>query len=636
MRRWRRGLLTALPIAVVLSIAGCPAPPGPGGPGAPGDGNPVDGASNGGGTGLDGGSNGGVDGGNPGDALNRNPTVSVTVSPGGAVTPGASVTLTAAGQDPDGDALSYVWSQVDGPEVVFGSPQSAQTSLAAPYALNNTHVTLRVTVTDGRGGSATADAGFDIAVAAQFAGNPNSLQPYREQLSSDEAWHFLRRTEFGTTPQRVAEVASKPLSVVVDEMIQGKPVPQSLLDLEDSFEYQASKRWLARLLLGPNPFHERMTMFWHDRFATSARVAVAWNDRFMGQRHMEMLRANALGNYRQFLIDLTLDPLMLLWLDGANSPASAPNENYAREFWELFTLGRDVLYTEGDIREAARAFTGITLFRARWDEEARPIFDIRNHDNTNKNIFPGRAAPANYDYLSIIDLTLRQPEAPRYVARNLFAYFVHDEPSDEVLTQLADELVNNNWELAPVVRMILRSQAMFSHASRYNQIVSPVEQVVGAARTLDVRMFREETQGYMFDQLQNHLRDAGQLLMDPPGVEGWTEGPAWLGDQWLISRARGVATLMQFDFGPDNTPRLPLHLLPPQSEWNQRGVQNRIVDAMAGVLHLTLTPEEREIYIDVLNQSGYLAFHLQNANDQRTYLTEMVRLMLMDERIMTR
>lgn len=634
MRRWRRGLLGTFSLAVALSIAGCPAPSGPGGAG--GNGGPVGGAGDGSGTGVDGGNNGGVGGGGVGDALNRNPSVSVTVAPGGAVSPGAAVTVTAAGQDPDGDALTYSWSKVDGPDVAFGSPESAQTSLAAPYALNNTHVTLRVTVSDGRGGSATADAGFDVAVAAQFAGNPNSLQAYRETLSSDEAWHFLRRTEYGATPQRVADVAAKPLSVVVDEMIQGLPVPQGVLDLEESFEYEASKRWLARLILGPNPFHERMTMFWHDRFATSARVAVNWNDRLMGQRHMEMLRRNALGNYRQFLIDLTLDPLMLLWLDGANSPSSAPNENYAREFWELFTLGRDVLYTEGDIREASRAFTGITLFRSRWDEEARPIFDIRNHDNTNKSIFPGRANPANYDYVSMIDLTLRQPEAPRYVARNLFAYFVHEEPSDEVLNQLAEQLVSNNWELAPVVRTILKSQAMFSHASRYNQIVSPVEQVVAAARTLDVRMFREETQGYMFDQLQGHLRDGGQLLLDPPGVEGWTEGPTWLGDQWIISRARGIATLMQFDFGPNNTARLPLHLLPPQPEWNQRGVQDRIVDAVAGVLHLPLTDEEHEVYVDVLNQSGYLAFHLQNANDQRTYLAEMVRLMLMDERMMTR
>jgi uncharacterized protein (DUF1800 family) len=127
---------------------------------------------------------------------------------------------------------------------------------------------------------------------------------------------------------------------------------------------------MVHLLDGPNPLHERMALFWHDRFATSSRV-LDGRDENLALQHWQMLRRNALGNYRTFLQELTIDPLMLIWLDGANSPKDNPNENYTREFWELFTLGRDVLYDEEDIREGSRAFTGITLLRER-DQDAPP------------------------------------------------------------------------------------------------------------------------------------------------------------------------------------------------------------------------------------------------------------------------
>lgn len=291
-----------------------------------------------------------------------------------------------------------------------------------------------------------------------------------------------------------------------------------------------------------------------------------------------------------------------------------------------------MLYTEDDIQEASRAFTGITLLRTNGDP-GRPIFDIVNHDETVKDVFPGRATPFNHDYVSIIDLTLEQPEAAEYVARNLFEYFVHGNPSDDVIAELAADFVEADFEIAPVVSKILRSQAFFSPEARFTRVASPVEHVVGAARTFDTHLQSEDSQGYLLTNLADDLELAGQELMNPPGVQGWDEGTSWLEDQWVISRVRAFARLVRMDHGPNLVAGQPYHVLPPQSQWDDREVRDRIVTAMASLLHLNLTEEEHDIYVEILDQNGYLAFHLASDYDQDRYLLEMIRLMLMDERV---
>lgn len=465
----------------------------------------------------------------------------------------------------------------------------------------------------------------------EFGGNAQSAAPYKDALSTDEAYHLLRRAAFGASPADVARVVERGLAATVDDLLSAKPVPEPLANLVESYDDNIPKRWVALVLEGPNPLLERMAMFWHDRFATSRRVLNGEGE--LALFHWDMLRRNSLGNYRQFLVDLTLDPLMLIWLDGANSPKSRPNENYAREFWELFTLGRDVLYSEQDIREGARAFTGITLLR-QWPEPARPIYDLLNHDNTSKNIFPSRAAAANHDYQSVIDLTLAQPEAARYVARNLFVFFVHDHPSNAVVNDLADGFRRGGFEIAGLVRRILVSQALFSGEARGNQVSSPVEHVLGVAKTLEMHAHSEDSQGYVLDRLVDDVSDSGQELLNPPGVQGWDEGLAWMQDQWVLARVAALGRTMEY--GPEFTDDLPLHLLPPRARWKDRNGRGEIVDAIAAVFHLRLSDEEKAIYVDVLDQGGWRAFHLLSDNEQPQHVREMIRLMAMDERVIGR
>jgi len=460
-------------------------------------------------------------------------------------------------------------------------------------------------------------------------GNAQSVRKYREEITADEAYHLLRRAAFGATPEQVSAAVVRGLSATVDDLLAAKPIPAALAALEESYERDVPKRWLVHMIDGPNPLQERVALFWHDRFATSRRV-LEDRDANLAVLHWQMLRRNALGNYREFLKELTIDPLMLIWLNGAESPKDNPNENYAREFWELFTLGRDVLYTEQDIREGARAFTGITLLRER-DKDARPIYDLVNHDEKLKSIFPTREPEANHDYLTVIDMTLRQPEAARYVARNLFACFVHDHPSDAVVEDLAQTLRDSDYELAPLVKRILTCEVMFSAEARGSVILSPVAHVVGVARTLDMHLASEESQGGTLDRLTRDLAGAGQNLLDPPGVQGWPEGTGWMEDQWVLARVEALGRRMEF--GPNQTPYLPLHLLPARETWNRREVRDEIVSAIAAAFHLEFTEQEREIYIEVLDQNGWRAFHLEEPDNQPRHVAEMIRLMAMHDRV---
>lgn len=575
-----------------------------------------------------------VEGAIGGVGRDRAPTATASIQPQSNIFGGTAVVLDgSASSDPEGGALSFAWSQSGGPAVTLLAADAAKAEFVVPFAAENQTLAFRLTVRDPSGNAATADVSFAVGAGGEFAGNAQSASAYRDKLSAEEAYHLLRRAALGASPAEVDRAVARGLTATVNDLLDSKPMSQTVAALADSYQDDVDQRWLVFMIEGPNPLRERMALFWHDRFATARRVATDYRDRQLGVVHADMLRTHALGNYRQLLEELTLDPLMLLWLNGEDSPKSNPNENYAREFWELFTLGRDTVYTEQDIKEGARAFTGITLLREP-NQITRPIYDLLNHDETLKTIFPGRAPAANYNFESAIDLTLTQPEAARYVARNLFACFVHDHPSDALVEELARSLREDKWELAPLVRRILMSQALFSSEARFNQVASPVEHVVGVARTLEMHLFSEDSQGYVFDQLADDLRGAGQELLDPPGVEGWHEDAAWLEGQWIISRVRALGRTMEY--GPGNTPDLPYHLLPPPSTWSAREARGQLVDALAKVFHLKPTAQERDAYIYVLDDGGYYALYLQKPEDRPRHVAEMLRLMAMDAHVMGR
>jgi uncharacterized protein (DUF1800 family) len=611
--------------------------------GASGDGSGTGGGASGGEDSLsDGGSAGGSGGaeapeGAVGDDGDYPPVLDLEVRPAGPLGPGDELTLDASlSYDPERLPLTFEWRQISGPSASLSGATTAQAAVRLPLAVDAATVRFAVRVRDRNGAVVEGEIGATLVVPDQFAGFPQSLAPYRDQLTADEAYHLLRRAAFGASPEVVALAVQRGLSSTIDDLLTIKPVPPAVEALAASYENKLPQRWITNMIEGPNPLLERMTLLWHDRFPVNDSVLI-YPHRNLSVQHLEALRADALGNYRDLLHDLTSDPMVLRYMDIASNQNEGPNENYAREFWEQYALGTDVLYEDADVGEAARAFTGLSYDVFTSGAFGITSYDPADHDSGLKTIFPSRAGTANHDYQSVVELTLAQPEAARFVASNLFRFFVHDEPDGAVIDELAGDLVAGGFEIAPLVRKLLRSRAMFSPQARFCQVSSPVEHVIGVARTLGVHLASADSQGYTFNVMVLELEKAGQKLFASPDVHGWDDGEAWLNDQWLLWRVACLGRLLDMEFGPDLTPELPLHLLPPTSTWNQAASRRQIVDALAAVFRIELADEERGRYLDLLDDiAGSGGFHTATYDRQEWAVTELIKLIAMDERVITR
>src|SRR5271166_5793378 len=315
----------------------------------------------------------------------------------------------------------------------------------------------------------------------------------------DDPWdlrkvaHLHRRAGFGATRAELErDVAAGPAESVgrflnpPDPSEEEKLVRDSLRAgaVGSSVPRRLRAYWLYRMLFGGDPLRERLTLFWHGHFATSLTkvdsvIALA------GQ--VETLRERALGGFAGLLDAMIADPAMLVWLDGGTSHRERPNENFAREFLELFTLGQGA-YSERDIREAARAFTGWVSeggHRIAGDSNPNFAFDDEAHDPGPKT-FLGQAG--NWKAADNVRITLARPEAARHLAHKLYRAFVAEEPdpAPELIEPLADTLRSSDYSIHRVIDVILRSRHFYSKASYRHRIKSPVEFTVGLLRMLEV------------------------------------------------------------------------------------------------------------------------------------------------------
>jgi uncharacterized protein (DUF1800 family) len=279
--------------------------------------------------------------------------------------------------------------------------------------------------------------------------------------------------------------------------------------------------WLYRMIFTPHPLRERMTLFWHNHFATSiVKVQAA----LLMQRQNNLLRAHALGSFRELLQAIGKDPAMLIRLDSTINRKAKPNENYAREVMELFSLGRGH-YSEKDIQEAARAFTGWFVIR---DE-----FQVvpRQHDDGVKRVL-GRSG--NFTGDDIPGILLDQPACAEWICRKLFRHFVSESqpPSERLLAPLSKALREANYQIKVPVSMILRSNLFFDPTLRGRRVKSPVEFAVGMIRSLEVLQPTVEAA-----VLAEACARMGQSLYAPPSVAGWEAGPAWINSTTTLARA---------------------------------------------------------------------------------------------------
>ena len=284
--------------------------------------------------------------------------------------------------------------------------------------------------------------------------------------------------------------------------------------------------WFDKILTTRAPLREKMVIFWHDHFATS--IQKVKQPGLMLQQNV-MFREHALGDFRELTRAIVRDPAMLLYLDGQNSSKAKPNENFAREIMELFTLGEGH-YTEEDIREAARAFTGYSLNRF----NGRVTHEPRRWDSGTKTIF-GKSG--KFDGDDVVDLIFQQPAAASYVPSKLWSYFVEDEAPPAVVRELAKSFAAGGFKVGPLLREIFLSSAFYDSTVIRAQIKSPVQFLVQMCRELEVD---DLPPGY----IQQSQQQLGQVLFMPPNVAGWDWGRAWINTNTLLSRYNiaGVVT----------------------------------------------------------------------------------------------
>jgi uncharacterized protein (DUF1800 family) len=367
--------------------------------------------------------------------------------------------------------------------------------------------------------------------------------------------HLMRRAGFGATHEELEALAAKGYDAVVDELVDppedrhgGKKElllryhPGCLLPGGNPTMGQAD--WLYRMISTDKPLEEKIALFWHHVFATG-NAKLDNCDMMLAQ--IDMLRKHGMGNYRDLLVMLAQDPAMIYWLDNNENHRDAVNENWGRELLELFSMGVSN-YTEVDVREASRAFTGWTIQpklprqpygRYPWKFSYRD----EDHDFTEKT-FLGQTG--NFDGEDIIDIVVKEPATARFICRHLYNFFVADEPQvpswtiepardEDALDQMITVFEESNYNMREVVRMMFKSD--FFKNARFSKIKSPAEVVASTLKMTGAYQFPEPGLGKVCKE-PGYM---GQDILDPPSVEGWHTGSEWINSGSLLARINFVA-----------------------------------------------------------------------------------------------
>ena len=281
--------------------------------------------------------------------------------------------------------------------------------------------------------------------------------------------------------------------------------------------WRAQQWWAKRMLTTNRPLEEKLALFWHGHFATSDDKL---RDYRKSLKQLALFRTAGNGNFRDLLIGVAKDPAMLVYLDAGENVKGSPNENFSREILELFTMGVGN-YTETDIREAARAFTGWT------NDSLTFVVKPELHDEEEKT-FLGQTG--NFDGIDIINIVLEQDVTARFIAAKLYRYFVHTEPSAELVTQLGKQFKEENYDIGSLLRTIFLSRDFYSPQAYGTQIKSPVHLVVSTYRKLGL------TDIPGIPDFNTATRNLGQELFHPPNVAGWEGGRSWVTPALLLER----------------------------------------------------------------------------------------------------
>ena len=412
----------------------------------------------------------------------------------------------------------------------------------------------------------------------------DNLNPISEaDWSYDLAAHLLERAGFGGTPEEIQALAEMPVADAVNHIVDYEgidtsalagfdesglwdsgmdPFPPSraeavriarsdgqalgeevlppgssrrLQPVVDKFFYglranaletrRVALWWADRMVATPRPLEEKMTLFWHGHFATSETKVRDYRKLLLQN---QTLREHATGNFRDLLLAVMRDPAMLVYLDNGQNVKDHPNENFGRELLELFTMGVGN-YTERDIREASRAFTG-------WTNDVLEFrVDREKHDDGIKEFLGQRGA---FDGDDIVDIILAQPVTAEFISTKIYRFFVREVPSATTKTRLARVFREADYAVKPLLRAIYLSRDFYSSPSVATQIKSPVQLLVSTYRKLGL------AGAPTIPDFNAQTRRLGQALLYPPNVAGWSGGRTWITPATLLERGNAVREIL--------------------------------------------------------------------------------------------
>ena len=368
--------------------------------------------------------------------------------------------------------------------------------------------------------------------------------------------HLMRRAGFGASRDELERCVEQGYETTVEELLDASNpnnMPDDIIrryhaeqselrDLAGSAAY-----WMYRMISTESPLEEKMALFWHGLFATGYTKL---NQARSQLNQVEMFRRSGLGAFDGLLLEISRDPAMLVWLDNQDNHGEAINENYGRELLELFSMGIGN-YTEDDIKECARAFTGWTLGNAEYmsvrayKDSIWPYsriawhFDYRDEDHDDgEKTFLGETGNFNGD--DIIRIIAKQDATAEFICTRLFQFFAADEVTEEgqrCIAAMKETYFESGYQIRNVLRTLFNSEYFRSNEARFARVKGPVEMVVGAIRTAGSHQSPE----LGIERVSNNMLYMGQGLLQPPTVEGWHEGAEWIDSGSLVERVNFAA-----------------------------------------------------------------------------------------------
>jgi len=523
---------------------------------------------------------------------------------------------------------------------------------------------------DGLGGEITLQGGLD---------------PYAGPWTRAEAAHLLRRTTFGLKQAHLDQMlALGSAEAAVDAVLTvpgGTPDPpinnynnaaytdpdvpagQTWINAPINVAAEGYRKeswrgwWLNRMVEGGPNIQEKMTLFWHNHFATEAE-SLFWARPIY--RHNQLLRTNALGNFKAFVRAVTIDPFMLYYLNGLLNDKSAPDQNYARELQELFTVGKDSpsTYTQDDVVAAARVLTGWrvnpltgdTFFLPTAHDAGFKVFSTFYNNTVIQGSLNG-----NVELDALLNMIFQKQEVSLFICRKIYRFFVYykidAEVEANVIVPMAEIFRNNNYEILPVMRALLLSEHFYDAVNKGCMIKNPLDMVVGLLRNYNLSLPGPTLFDQYFIRLSINFFCGGMQMLpgDPPNVAGWQayrQAPTYY-RTWISSdtiRNRNVLTDVMSFLGVDvGTDKLIIDHVAFAAQFSEPSDPNKLVDDVVALLHPMPISDDKKLVMKSILLSGQQSDHywtdawyayVNNPGDPMAYQTVWFRLASLHKHVM--